>query len=83
MRPKHSSKIPLPNWLVNRRPQILTKVKADAKRPREQLCRIGATHEPEPIRRIESDYGLNSGITRRMNSSNNGTVKAISPYAGL
>ena len=29
------------------------------------------------------DYALNSGIARIMNSSNSGTVKAMSPCAGL
>lgn len=28
-------------------------------------------------------YGFNSGIARIINSSNNGTVNAMSPYAGL
>ena len=28
-------------------------------------------------------YGVNAGMARRMNSSNRGTVKAMSPWAGL
>ena len=32
---------------------------------------------------IRIAQGLKSGIARTMNSSNSGTVKAMSPYAGL
>ena len=35
------------------------------------------------LRRFGRSYGLNSGIARIINSSNNGTVNAISPCAGL
>ncbi len=44
---------------------------------------VGKRIGDEKDHRRDTDYALNSGIARTMNSSNSGTVNAMSPCAGL
>jgi hypothetical protein len=49
------------------------------------ICPLPYSHKPisEVALYCSTCYDFNSGIARIMNSSNNGTVNAMSPYAGL